>query len=368
MGALPPPRTRPSGARFILPPHITQRFAPQSLLFISPSSRRPSSMPSFALLAVLTLLSGAATAAAGGRHGSDILLRRGSTSNKFLCLAFNLNNSTGDGAPLIRSANSGPGLQCTYSDGDQCTYTSGNGSIQPGSKTCPPSTDAFKSTGAHFDCQQTDLQESPLIGTSMTPTAENLACVYADSALCTYSQFTGTLSTGAGNCPLTAVSSAACPVSSTGPNPRTAASRNLLSSVDSASSKGKPSPAVIALITLNSVLVLAVLIPAGFWFTRLCWRAGTREAKYRSLSLGHVVGSEKGKTGVGKGKGMKGMKGMMGMGKGKGEEMAMEDGEMPEGGGDEDQPFMCSATRNMVDREPSSNEDQPFMCSAAPRA
>ncbi|KAJ6532625.1 hypothetical protein B0H19DRAFT_451377 [Mycena capillaripes] len=218
----PPPCTRNPVARYVLTVHITHRAVAQlsSLLPLlsGPFPFSTPSMPSFAHVAVFALFSGA-MATSSRRHLSDILLRRASNAaaTNYLCVAFNLNTNTSwDGAPLTRAANAshGPLLQCTYSDGDLCTYTPGNGSMQTGSKTCPPSNDAFKSTKSHFDCKQTDLKHSPLIGASITPTAENLACVYSDAALCTYSQFTGTLSTGDGNCPLTASSSADCPVSS----------------------------------------------------------------------------------------------------------------------------------------------------------
>ncbi|KAJ6532554.1 hypothetical protein B0H19DRAFT_1187836 [Mycena capillaripes] len=179
-----------------------------------------------------------------------------------------------DGVPLFRAANASNGLLL------QCTYYA-QGSMQTESKTCPPSIYSFKSPRSDFDCIQTDLKQSPLSGASTSPTAENLTCVYSDAALGTYSQFTGTLSTGDGACSLTASSSADCPVSSsvsplspilhrkTNPNsndlaaPAPSLTPPPPATSSSTPSNAKLSPALIDLIALNSILVLAVLSLAG---------------------------------------------------------------------------------------------------------
>ncbi|KAJ7635653.1 hypothetical protein DFH06DRAFT_1220139 [Mycena polygramma] len=216
----------------------------------------------------------------------SITMRRG--PGNYFCSAFNLNTSTEcDGSRLVRAENKSQAVfQCHYSDADVCSYSRGNGTLQPGSTMCPQSINTSESTESHFDCHPVHLQPSQLIGRSVTPTAENLACVFSDGTMCTvhvFSQHTGALSTGASNCPTTAESSADCPVSSTGPTLRPVSGTDLLAS---ASAPTPLSPALITLLTLNGVLVFAVLVLGCVWLTRMFWRAGTRDAKYRSLSLG----------------------------------------------------------------------------------
>ncbi|KAJ7836907.1 hypothetical protein B0H14DRAFT_3870672 [Mycena olivaceomarginata] len=193
-------------------------------------------------------------------------------------------NATADGAQLIRSTGSNETLlECRYSDSDVCSYSQGNGSIQSGSGTCPPSIDPSTSTDStEYECKQHHLQNSPLIGSSVTSTAGNLACVYADATLCTYSKNSGTLSTGAGVCPPAALGSPACPVSSptaTGSDSKAVAA--VLASSDT--SKTPLSPALIALLVLNSLLVFVVLAIAGTWLKR--WHSSA-DSKYHSLRLG----------------------------------------------------------------------------------
>ncbi|KAF7368587.1 hypothetical protein MVEN_00182400 [Mycena venus] len=186
-------------------------------------------MPSLTHLLVFAVLSSVVVATPFRHSGPEFVARASShPTTDLLCLAFNLNtNTTEDGSPLTRaSATSQTLLECHYSDGEVCSYLRGNGSIQTGSSMCPKSIDPSKSTeSAGFDCNQHHLQNSPLIGSSVTPTAGNLACVYADATLCTYSQHTGTLSTGASLCPITATGSPECPVSSSGPTPNTGSTK-----------------------------------------------------------------------------------------------------------------------------------------------
>ncbi|KAJ7119319.1 hypothetical protein C8R43DRAFT_1137014 [Mycena crocata] len=112
----------------------------------------------------------------------------------FLCLALNLNASAGaDGSQLERATNiSDAVIQCEYFDGT-------DGSRQDGvPNVCPSSIDPDKNKETDSDCDELDLQQSLLIGSSMT-VAGNLACAYGDGALCKYST-NGTLSFGDGLC------------------------------------------------------------------------------------------------------------------------------------------------------------------------
>ncbi|KAJ6482779.1 hypothetical protein C8R45DRAFT_1100028 [Mycena sanguinolenta] len=185
-------------------------------------------------------------------------------------------------------------IECDYSDGDICSYSQGNGIIQTGSKACPSSINSSTVLSTSFECNQPQLQASPLIGSSVTPTAENLACVYADATLCTYSQYTGLLSTGAGICPQTATCSPECPVSSSAiPTSIQSgkAAKGILAS-SSASGSSQLSPALIVVIALNGFLVIVVLVLGGVWLKRLYSSTGKRyDSKYHALSLGTAATS-----------------------------------------------------------------------------
>ncbi|KAJ7930960.1 hypothetical protein B0H13DRAFT_2651668 [Mycena leptocephala] len=217
-----------------------------------------------------------------------------------LCPAFNLNTTAAcDGSQLLRTANPSQSvIQCQYLDGDLCSYSRGNGIIQNGSATCPPSIDTSDSGESFFACNKSHLKQSPLMGSSITAAAENLACIYGDATLCTYSQHTGTLSTGASLCPRTAISSGDCPASSStvatpygskkensksgsSGKSKASADKNLLAS-NSDSARSPLSPGLIALLVLNGVLVLGVLVIGAVWLGRRRIRPRC-EPKYYSV-------------------------------------------------------------------------------------
>ncbi|KAF7377244.1 hypothetical protein MSAN_00144700 [Mycena sanguinolenta] len=223
-------------------------------------------MPSLPRLSLVTVLSAVATpfrrrtSASGGSSATDLL-----------CLSFNLNtNTTFDGAQLISRVVGGASafIECYYSDGDVCKGT-----------------EAFKWGPKRVPLQSIRLKSC------MTPTAENLACVYADAALYTYSQHTGLLSTGAGICPQTATGSPECQVSSSvglssAQSSFSKDAKGFIAS-SSTSNSNQLSPALIALIVLNGFFVIIVLALGGAWLKRLYSGIGKRyDSKYCSLSLG----------------------------------------------------------------------------------
>ncbi|KAK7051886.1 hypothetical protein R3P38DRAFT_2857595 [Favolaschia claudopus] len=251
----------------------------------------------FCLLA--NILLGAAVATATPfpfrRHLPLAIFGRSSSSSSSnqdaLCHAYNLNlNATADGALLTRAVQVNQTvLECHYSDGDICSYARG---VRGGSSTCPEistaSTERYVPQ-AEFNCNPQHLHKEKLIGSSVTSTAGNLACVYADATMCTYSQHTGSLSTssGADTCPHSAVESPGsdCPVSTKSSNNSQSA---VLSASDTTSSASdKPSAAMIALIVVNSVLVLLLLGLSAAWLKR--WHSGAakrNDSRYHSLRLG----------------------------------------------------------------------------------
>ncbi|KAJ6589493.1 hypothetical protein B0H19DRAFT_1103959 [Mycena capillaripes] len=245
----------------------------------------------------------------------------------FLCFAFNLNTVTGgvDGSMLDYAFNvSATIIECQYLDGDACYYSREYGNMQNGSANCPPSIDPPTYTESQYDCEELNLQQSTLIGSSVTLSTGDLACAYDDGTMCTYSEQDGSCASGTTLCPPYVTSSTYClpsspwstpygsgsgsgsgysyPASDYGAAAASASKGNapaaakggvtdLLASDDSTSTSTSQStrlsPALIALLALNGVLVLGLLLLGGTWLARR--RSGARGAKYQSVGKDDVV-------------------------------------------------------------------------------
>ncbi|KAJ6595192.1 hypothetical protein DFH09DRAFT_1305869 [Mycena vulgaris] len=266
----------------------------------------------------------------------------------FLCPALNLNHSVdGDGAQLERATNvSEILLQCEYFDGAVCSYSRGDGNIQSSTGGCPSSIDPAHNIESEFDCEELDLQQSFLIGTSThgtlafgfglcpptvtssticppspitcLPTNNNnvklaiglpsisdpaiFECIYLDGERCTYGFADGRFNSGSSVCPQSIAhgsTSSSKPTSAFGPDSTSAgfnssgiaaagvqggSSRladNEGSDATTAKNSAAPSPTVIALLSVNGVLVLFVLVVAGVW---LAGRRSRSTKRVRALN------------------------------------------------------------------------------------
>ncbi|KAJ7896588.1 hypothetical protein B0H13DRAFT_2338322 [Mycena leptocephala] len=212
-----------------------------------------------------------------------------------ICLAFSENYG------LKTSVNiSATIVECIYLDEATCHYNRKDGSMIHGSKTCPGSINPTKIT-PEFVCVPVNLQESILIGASVTVTENSLACVYSDSSMtvmadtrflltshlvgkflvCAYSDKTsysyfvqdGEFDSGSSVCQQS-ISPGVDSTQLSGQFPPIAAS---------------PCPILIALLAMNGVLVLAVLSIAG---VRIFGRRSEAPAHLRPLNTYKTVDSE----------------------------------------------------------------------------
>ncbi|KAJ7453477.1 hypothetical protein FB451DRAFT_1565600 [Mycena latifolia] len=208
------------------------------------------------------------------------------------------------GSRLVDDTIAGGSIFCTYSsDANPCTYFT-DGSFVSGSSNCPHSIGETATSPicppTPFVCSSTDLKDSMLVsGFQSTFNPTFLDCIYLDNQICTYSLSDGHKVSGTSVCPQSVTpgsggssstkttygytytdSHTTYTYASSQPT-YTYGSSNYGSGGNAAAVKGEladsaadsrtgnsssaPSPAVIALLSLNGVLVLGLLVIGGVW-------------------------------------------------------------------------------------------------------
>ncbi|KAJ7657715.1 hypothetical protein DFH06DRAFT_1196994 [Mycena polygramma] len=202
----------------------------------------------------------------------------GSSSNSSLAQCVGQDDA---GSALQSSGTTADGfVSCTYQTGGTCEYFSPGGQFSSGSSTCPDGitpastgTDNSSSSpppsGILAQCATTDDAGSTLQSSSTTADGF-VICSYQTAGTCEYFSPGGQFSSG----------SSTCPDSIT---PGSSSSSSLTSSVGSfladsdGNSTSKPTsgvgvqlsqPVVIALLTMNAILVIAVLVAGAVWVFR----------------------------------------------------------------------------------------------------
>ncbi|KAJ6542865.1 hypothetical protein B0H19DRAFT_1310900 [Mycena capillaripes] len=164
---------------------------------------------------------------------------------------------------LIGAGKSGAFRTCTYSQAGQCAYSE-DGYFSSGDSTCPNTLSAATSqSDIQTICPKTDNGGSNLTGSGVS--GEFKTCTYSNAGVCIYFS-DGLFSSGGSICPETIVpgpcvcTSGASGISSAGPSPQGDAVLAASNSGDERGSAGGLSPALIALLVLNAVLIVIILI------------------------------------------------------------------------------------------------------------